>query len=195
MYSHVRHRSLDETYINQLLNLFSTAFSSNSLKGDALAALRLAYPVASLRKCLPSGQRLFKACSGPSALAQLGFAPLEPPLLPPRARGAGGRAPPAPTHGGWGHSVCVKGPSPRPSGCGPHQPLDPHSIRSGRGSRFAQRPRSGPDLDALERPQRSRLVVRGAFPLTACHVANGQAPLGGRVSGGSKAKPRRLLPP
>ena len=79
MYSHVRHRSLDETYINQLLNLFSTAFSSNSLKGDALAALRLAYPVASLRKCLPSGQRLFKACSGPSALAQLGFAPLEPP--------------------------------------------------------------------------------------------------------------------
>ena len=89
MYSHVRHRSLDETYINQLLNLFSTVFSSNSLKGDALAALRLAYPVASLRKCLPSGQRLFKACSGPSALAQLGFAPLEPPLLPPRARGAG----------------------------------------------------------------------------------------------------------
>ena len=113
MYSHVRHRSLDETYINQLLNLFSTVFSSNSLKGDALAALRLAYPVASLRKCLPSGQRLFKACSGPSALAQLGFAPLEPPLLPPRARGAGGRAPPAPTHGGWGHSVDVKGPSPR----------------------------------------------------------------------------------
>lgn len=77
--------------------------------------------------------------------------------------------------------------------CGPHQPLDPHSIRSGRGSRFAQRPRSGPDLDALERPQRSWLVVRGALPLTACHVANGQAPLGGRVSGGSKAKPRRLL--
>lgn len=49
-------------------------------------------------------------------------------------------------------------------------------------------------LDALERPQRSRLVVRGALPLTACHVANGQAPLGGRVSGGSKAQPRRLLP-
>ena len=58
---------------------------------------------------------------------------------------------------------------------------------SGRGSRFAQRPRSGPDLDALERPQRSGLVVRGALPLTACHVANGQAPLGGRVSRGCKA--------
>ena len=126
MYSHVRHRSLDETYINQLLNLFSTAFSSNSLKGDALAALRLAYPVASLRKCLPSGQRLFKACSGPSALAQLGFAPLEPPLLPPRARGAGGRAPPAPTHGGWGHSVGVKGPSPRRfASAGRTNPLTP----------------------------------------------------------------------
>jgi len=64
---------------------------------------------------------------------------------------------------------------------------------SGRESRFAQRPRSGPDLDALERPQRSWLVVRGALPLAACHVANGQAPLGGRVSGGGKAKPRRLL--
>jgi hypothetical protein len=37
------------------------------------------------------------------------------------------------------------------------------------------------------------LVVRGALPLTACHVANGQAPLGGRVSRGCKAKPRRLL--
>ena len=72
--------------------------------------------------------------------------------------------------------------------CGPHQPLDPHSIRSGRGSRFAQRPRSGPDLDALERPQRSGLVVRGALPLTACHVANGQAPLGGRVSGGEQGE-------
>ena len=125
MYSHVRHRSLDETYINQLLNLFSTVFSSNSLKGDALAALRLAYPVASLRKCLPSGQRLFKACSGPSALAQLGFAPLEPPLLPPRARGAGGRAPPAPTHGGLGRSVGVKAKPLR----GRYASLDPHSTQ------------------------------------------------------------------
>lgn len=138
MYSHVRHRSLDETYINQLLNLFSTVFSSNSLKGDALAALRLAYPVASLRKCLPSGQRLFKACSGPSALAQLGFAPLEPPLLPPRARGAGGRAPPAPTHGGWGHSVDVKGPSPRRfASAGRTNPLTPtpFEVEGGQGSR------------------------------------------------------------
>ena len=187
MYSHVRHRSLDETYINQLLNLFSTVFSSNSLKGDALAALRLAYPVASLRKCLPSGQRLFRACSGPSALAQLGFAPLEPPLLPPRARGAGGRAPLPPlTEAGSFRGRQGAESSPLRV-CGPHQPLDPHSIRSGRGSRFAQRPRSGPDLDALERPQRSGLVVRGALPLTACHVANGQAPLGGRVSRGCKA--------
>ena len=144
----------------------------------------------------------FFACSGPSSLAQRGFAPLDSPLLPPRARGAGGRAPPAPTHVRLGSFQARQGAESSPlRGCGPHQPLDPPSTRNApqghcrapewKGSRFAQRPRSGPDLDALERPQRSGLVVRGALPLTACHVANGQAPLGGRVSGGSKAKPRR----
>jgi len=59
---------------------------------------------------------------------------------------------------------------------------------SGRESRFAQRPRSGPDLDALERPQRSWLVVRGALPLAACHVANVGSPEGRSTFGqGSEA--------
>ena len=131
-----------------------------------------------------------------------GLCPLGTPTLAAEGSGCRGKSAPAPTHGGWGRSRRVKGPSPRPCGAaGRTNPLTrlPLETRhratagrlSGRGSRFAQRPRSGPDLDALERPQRSGLVVRGALPLTACHVANGQAPLGGRVSGGSKAKPRR----
>ena len=111
-----------------------------------------------------------------------GLCPLGTPTLAAEGSGGRGRAPLPPlTEAGSFRGRQGAESSPLRV-CGPHQPLDPHSIRSGRGSRFAQRPRSGPDLDALERPQRSGLVVRGALPLTACHVANGQAPLGGRVS-------------
>ena len=141
----------------------------------------------------PLGRSFYLACSGRFATSPNGLCPLEPHSC---RRGLGGQGeerplPPLTEAGSFrGRQGAESSPL---RVCGPHQPLDPHSIRSGRGSRFAQRPRSGPDLDALERPQRSGLVVRGALPLTACHVANGQAPLGGRVSGGSKAKPRRPL--
>ena len=71
-------------------------------------------------------------------------------------------------------------------GCGPHQPLDPPCARkaatgprrglgwrcwSGWGSRLAQRPRSGPGLDAQERPH-AWAGGWGCFSPAACHVAN-----------------------
>ena len=120
--------------------------------------------------------------------------PLGAPLLPPRARGAGGRAPPAPTHGGWGHSVGVKGPSPRRfAPAGRTNPLTPtpFEVEGGQGSRSDRE--AAPTLTPWNDPNAHGWWSGGALPLTACHVANGQAPLGGRVSGGSKAKPRRLL--
>ena len=118
-----------------------------------------------------------------------GLCPLGTPTLAAEGSGGRGKSAPCPHSRRLGSLRGRQGAESSPlRACGPHQPLDPHSIRSGRGSRFAQRPRSGPDLDALERPQRSGLVVRGALPLTACHVANGQAPLGGRVSGGEQGE-------
>lgn len=108
---------------------YETCFSIKSFKNNHLTCSSFYFSKglrpcrASLgipSRCAPKMPALravvFMACSGPAALAQVGFAPLEPPLLPPRARGAGGRAPPAPTHGGWGRSSRVKGPSPRPCG-------------------------------------------------------------------------------
>ena len=68
--------------------------------------------------------------------------PLPPPLAsegsesPSVVRGAGGRCASlpstAPQTGGLGRSCRVKGPSPRPTGCGPHQPLDPSSAGQSR---------------------------------------------------------------
>lgn len=65
------------------------------------------------------------------ALAQRGFAPLDAPPSPAGASGAGatGRWPFTPAPGrAWGRFCRVKGPCPRPTGCGPHQPLDPSSA-------------------------------------------------------------------
>ena len=108
---------------------------------------------------------VFLLAAGPSALAQ-GLCPSDSPLLPPRARGAGGRAPPAPTHVRLGSFQARQGAESSPlRGCGPHQPLDPPSTRNApqghcrapewKGVKVRAATRSGPDLDALERPQRS----------------------------------------
>lgn len=133
-----------------------------------------------------------------------GLCPLGTPTLAAEGSGCRGKSAPAPTPGGWGRSRRVKGPSPRPCGAaGRTNPLTRLPLENApqghcralkwKGVKVRAATAQRLDLDALERPQRSGLVVRGALPLTACHVANGQAPLGGRVSRGCKAEPRRLL--
>ena len=122
---------------------YETCFSIKSFKNNHLTCSSFYFSKglrpcrASLgipSRCAPKMPALravvFMACSGPAALAQVGFAPLEPPLLPPRARGAGGRAPPATTHMRLGSFQARQGAESSPlRGCGPHQPLDPPSTR------------------------------------------------------------------
>lgn len=90
-------------------------------------------PNASARR---SGRYAESVLLGPSRGARCA-----PPLPPaPRQRGervalcrqrGRGKAPLPLMTEGWGRSCRVKGPCPRPTGCGPHQPLDPSSTPYG----------------------------------------------------------------
>ena len=126
------------SYIKQLLNHFSLLFPSISLKGGrpwrALRAYRPAIVASLLSNARPraDGSRLLRGPSG--SLPKWALPPWNPHTRRREARGAGQarrcRLTPHPEPR-LGHSTGVKGPCPRPTGCGPHQPLDPGSVPSG----------------------------------------------------------------
>lgn len=107
-------------------------------------------------------------------------------------------------HQGYGYARNAHPFGARATPCAPHAAsafaLDtalrskPFERKGGQVNRGIPQPHRGEDmprksLDALGVTQRFGLVVGGAFPPTACHVANGQTPSGGASVGWFLARP------